>query len=98
MVLCTLNERYRDFAEKRLKAQSISYCIQEISSERFNLYFGRKECLDVVNYLIHKPLNMMTPEEDFIIGTLLGYNVCLECSRYCTQRERMENNQVKRRA
>ena len=40
----------------------------------------------VGNSRIHQPLNELTPEEDFILGTLLGYDICSQCERYCKRK------------
>ena len=33
--------------------------------------------------IIIRPLNKLTPEEDFILGAMLGYDICQQCKRYC---------------
>ena len=30
----------------------------------------------------------ITPEEDFILGAMLGYDICAQCKRYCTRKSR----------
>ena len=52
--------------------------IQEVSEKKVNLYFGKQECLDAVKTFIHKPLNRLSPEEDFMLGAYLG------CDYMCT--------------
>lgn len=88
MVLMTLNAKYKDYAIKRLEDQNISYFYQSLSNGRINLFFGKKICLDVARKFAHKPFDCYTPEEDFILGTLLGYDVCVECERYCELSEK----------
>ncbi len=41
-----------------------------------------------------RPLNQLTPEEDFILGTMLGYDLCAQCERFC---ERKATNKAKPR-
>lgn len=86
MVLFTFNKKFEDFALNRLKKQNISYIIQPVGNERLNLFFGKKECLDAVRVMVTKPLNQLTPEEDFILGALLGYDICAQCERFCERK------------
>lgn len=87
MVLYTLNKRYLEFAVKRLRNQGISYRIQEVGKNKINLYFGKPECMDVVYHIITRPLNQLTPEEDFILGAMLGYDIAQQCRRYCNKKQ-----------
>ena len=45
-------------------------------------FSDKKECIDIVRLICNRPLNLLTPEEDFILGTMLGYDVCQQCERY----------------
>lgn len=88
MVLFTFNKRYEQFAVTRLQHQNISYVIQPVGNDRLNLFFGKKECLDAIRLMITKPLCQLTPEEDFILGAMLGYDICAQCERYCERKSR----------
>lgn len=83
MVLFTFNRKYEDYATMRLKHQNISYIIQPVGNDRMNLFFGKKECLDAIRLMVNRPLNQLSPEEDFILGAMLGYDICVQCERYC---------------
>ena len=48
MILFTFNQRYKDYAEKRLQSNGISYIIQPVGNDRLNLFFGKRECLDAI--------------------------------------------------
>lgn len=89
MVLYTMNKEYQEFAVRRLKNQNISYQIQEVGSNKINLYFGKTECMEAIRHIITRPLNLLTPEEDFILGALLGYDICQQCKRYCNKKDEM---------
>ena len=41
MVLYTMNKEYESFAVRRLKSQKISYMIQEVGTNKINLFFGK---------------------------------------------------------
>lgn len=88
MVLFTFNKKYEDFALSRLKRQNISYIIQPVGNNRMNLFFGKKECMDAIRLMVTRPLNQLTPEEDFMLGALLGYDICAQCERYCERKGR----------
>lgn len=86
MVLFTFNKRYEDYATSRLRRQNISYILQPVGNDRINLFFGRKECLDAIRLIVTRPLNQLSPEEDFILGAMLGYDICAQCERYCERK------------
>lgn len=90
MVLYTANKRCRNFAEQRLKSQKIPYIVQEVDSERINLFFGRPECINAIRIIVNRPLNQLTPEEDFILGAMLGYDICAQCKRFCSRKQKRQ--------
>lgn len=85
LVLYTLNSKYADHAIQRLKGQDIKYLTQP-AGNNINLFFGEPECLDAIRTFIDRPLNKLTPEQDFILGALLGYNICRQCKRFCERK------------
>lgn len=86
MVLFTFNKRYENYATARLKRQNISYILQPVGNDRVNLFFGRKQCLEAIRLMVTRPLSQLTPEEDFILGAMLGYDICAQCERYCERK------------
>lgn len=86
MVLFTFNKKYESFAITRLQHQNISYIVQPVGNDRLNLFFGKQECLDAIRLMVTKPLNQLSPEEDFILGAMLGYDICAQCERYCERK------------
>lgn len=88
MVLYTTNKKYEDFVVNRLKSQHIRFVIQPVDGERINLFFGKAECIEAIRLMVTRPLNMLTPEEDFILGAMLGYDICAQCKRYCDRKTR----------
>ena len=75
-------------AVERLERQGIRYAVQPVGSGRVNIYFGREECIEAIALLVRRPLNLLSPEEDFILGALLGYDICGQCRRYCERKAR----------
>ena len=86
MVLFTFNKRYEDYATARLKRQNISYILQPVGNDRIHLFLGRKQCLEAIRLMVTRPLSQLTPEEDFILGAMLGYDICAQCERYCERK------------
>jgi hypothetical protein len=86
MVLFTFNKKYEQFALGRLERQGIDYVLQPVGNDRLNLFFGRRECLDAIKLIVTRPLHELTPEEDFMIGALLGYDIRVQCERYCQRK------------
>ena len=91
MILFTCNRRFEQQACHRLCRQSIDYVVQPAGKENVNVYFGRRECLDAIRLFITRPLNELSPEEDFILGAMLGYDICAQCERYCERKGRCAN-------
>ncbi len=94
MVLYTANKKIKDFAVKRLKSQKITYVIQEVDNEHINVFFGRPECINAIRMIVNRPLNLLTPEEDFILGVMLGYDICAQCKRFCDRKQRKQYAKV----
>jgi len=93
MVLFTFNKKYEQYAITRLEHQNIPYFIQPVGNDRLNLFFGRRECLDAIKLMVNRPLNELSPEEDFILGAMLGYDICGQCERYCQRKCKCPKNE-----
>ena len=84
-------EKYKDTIENKLKKEKIDYVIHDIEKNKINVYFGEKPCVDVVKTFNPK-LNKLTPEQDFMLGIMLGYDKIKQCARYLDFRERFKKN------
>ena len=82
LILTTEKSGYKDHIETRLSHENIDYVVQEVNSEKINVFFGAKDCVDVVRTFVAKKLYELTPEQDFILGIMLGYDRLKQCSRY----------------
>ncbi len=87
LILFTMNNQYSEQAFKRLERQNIGYLVQKAGKNNINLYFGHPECLEIIKMFVDRPLNRLTPEEDFILGALLGYDICRQCKRFCSRKK-----------
>lgn len=81
--------RYEAFAVARLQSQHIAYLVRPVDESKINLFFGKPECIHAIACMVDKPLNRLTPEEDFILGAMLGYDLCAQCKRYCARKSRL---------
>lgn len=89
MVLCTLSRKEITEAEKRLSHVGIAHFSRQVKGgSRANLFFGDQDCLKALDlFLGDRPLNNLTPEEDFIVGAMLGYDIGVQCRRYCKTKQ-----------
>ncbi len=91
MVLHTCAAEERVFVEAKLRKEGIPYLLHPLSTRRFNVFFGEESCIDVVRKFHTLQLQDLTDQEDFILGTLLGYDLTLQCRRFL-QRHAEKNN------
>lgn len=82
MVLATLQTKHLPIATKKIASANMVYFTHSVSDSKVNLFFGKEECINVVRTICNKPLYMLSPEEDFILGAILGYSICEQCTRY----------------
>ncbi len=97
MILCTLPGEKEAEVKRKLERNDICYMITKLKNGNINVFFGKEECLIVAKHLcLNKPLNQLTPEEDFMLGVLLGYSVSEQCRRYCKTclRQKKQNDAI----
>ncbi len=83
LILHTTRAENEPYILERLRKHTIDYHIQHLpGGERINVFFGAQDCVAVVKGFAHKALNKFSPEEDFILGTMLGYARHLQVERY----------------
>jgi hypothetical protein len=87
LVLHTLDASLKLQAEMKLQQQGIDYTIRYVTSSKINLFFGDADCIRVVDRIGNKMLSEFTPEEDFMLGTMLGYDRLQQCKRYLRKKE-----------
>ena len=82
LVLHTARASNRTAIEKRLNWAMIDYHIQEVNEKKINVFFGDSICIEVIKQMNFTSLSSLTDEEDFILGTMLGYDRVKQCERY----------------
>ncbi len=90
LILHTLPAVHREKVEKQLAREGISYLITTLGKSRINLFFGAEECVEVVASIGKSSLSDYTPEEDFILGTMLGYSRLQQCTRYLARKDKWQ--------
>jgi hypothetical protein len=88
LVLLTLSSDDLEMSIARLELDSVDYFVQPVSRTKSNLFFGRTAWVETARRIVTKPLSHLSPEEDFILGTLLGYDREQQCRRFLIQSAR----------
>jgi hypothetical protein len=88
LFLMTITRRELELALGRLEAQGIDRFVQELGPAKANLFFGRPAFVAVARSFVTRPLNTLTAEEDFMLGTLLGYDGEQQCRRFLARSAR----------
>lgn len=87
MVLYTMSREHESFAIRRLKNQKISYMIQEVGTNKINLFFGKSRMYGSHATYHHSPFESTVCRRGLILGAMLGYDLCQQCKRYCNKKE-----------
>ncbi|MGN1124751.1 MAG: DUF2023 family protein [Candidatus Gastranaerophilaceae bacterium] len=95
LVLQTMDANDKDAIEKRLKRDNLNYHLAPTpNGKNLNVFLGDKACVDVIKSFGNEPLYNMSPEKDFMLGILLGYDKTKQCERYL-ERKAKENGSNK---
>lgn len=92
LVLYTTKASNRDAIEKRLKRERIEYYIQKVNGTKINVFFGNPICVSVIKQMNITSLSNLTAEEDFILGTMLGYDRVKQCEWYLRRKRNGRND------
>lgn len=82
LFLMTLSREEVALVVARLEREGIAHFVQEVSAAKANVFFGRGPYVAVARAIVTRPLNALSAEEDFMLGTLLGYDREQQCRRY----------------
>lgn len=82
LFMLTMTPREAQAVQARLDRDGIAFYRQKVSEEKVNLYFGNAQFVAVAQRLAIRPVCQLSAEEDFILGTLLGYDREQQCRRY----------------
>lgn len=85
MVLHTAPSCELGAIEAKLLSLDIAYTIQPVTKSKINVFFGDAVCIEIIRSFNMGCLSGLTHEQDFILGTLLGYDLRIQCRRYLTR-------------
>ncbi len=82
LILHTTEAKNHDLIISKLEKCGIDYKIYFVTPGKINVFFGNRDCVDVIKTIGKDNLCDYTDEEDFILGIMLGYDRLKQCSRY----------------
>lgn len=86
LFLLTINQSKKTEIESILDKYEIKYKIINLSNGNINIFFGKEYCINVVNKINKNNLNEYTLEEEFILGTMLGYSIEEQCNHFLNKK------------
>ncbi len=86
LALLTTTLENKELVTERLEKCGYDFIVEELKSGYINVFFGNTEPINVLKRFKKNSLKEYTPEEDFILGILLGYNTQQQCKRYLTRK------------
>lgn len=69
LILHTTDKKNIEIIKEKLNSENIDYIIYPLGKQRINVFFGAKECVEVIKNINKLSLTAYTPEEDFILGS-----------------------------
>ena len=88
LVLYTTRKSIEDPIRAKLVQHGIPHVIHDIGRGKVNVFFGDADCVEVVRMIGKHNVARYTDEEDFILGSMLGYDLVQQCRRYVKRRRR----------
>ena len=77
-----------DRAIDALRAASIAHHGQAVTGDKVTMAFGKPGAVATMRKVVTNPLYQLSPEEDFIVGILLGYDKEEQCQRFLSRSKR----------
>jgi hypothetical protein len=82
LILHTTRTEYEDIIVQKLMRRGIAHIIHRVSEKKINVFFGANYCIEVLRTFPSLELSSLSPDKDFILGAMLGYDMKLHCKRY----------------
>lgn len=86
LALYTMPKSIWSVAQSKLTNRSIAHYVQPVpnNNDTINLFFGDENCINaIIRILKGRTLDELNAEEDFMLGAMLGYDICKQCKRFC---------------
>lgn len=87
LILHSTSRENLNLVRNKLTSENIAFLIYPLGKEKINIFFGDPECIAVIKKIGKISLTDYTPEEDFILGIMLGYDRRKQCSRYLQMKQ-----------
>lgn len=94
LILHTTDSGQMPLILHRLKKRGVAYQIYRLDNGRINVFFGSADCVAIVRGFAKRNLSDFTPEEDFILGIMLGYSRQKQFQRYLKIKGRLSGGGV----
>ena len=91
LALYTGRSEEEDMAVRKLKNGNIAHYIHRVNGNKINIFFGDAECVNIIERMENRLFTDLTPEEDFILGIMLGYDRLKQCERYLRKKQPLQN-------
>jgi hypothetical protein len=95
LILQTCSHDLGYYIIPKLDRCGVDYIVYPLGKKRINLFFGDAACLEIVRTIGKFELSRYTPEEDFILGIMLGYGRHKQCERYLRLKYNTNKNSQK---
>ena len=92
LALYTIQPEDQERIQSQLEEEGISFLFRPIEDGRVNVFFGHASCINVVKKFGSCPHCELTPEQDFMLGIMLGYDRTKQCERYLTRKQMCEHH------
>lgn len=79
-LITTDSAKTKRYVEK-IKKNMLSSAVVPLG-KKDNIFFGISECVDIFRGFYKNDLSLLSAQEDFILGIMLGYNRVEQCKRY----------------
>lgn len=86
LFMMTMSAEESQHVVGRLCRECIAHYVQDVNRTKVNLFFGNAAFVETTRSVVNKPLTALSPEEDFMLGTLLGYDREQQCRRFLARR------------
>lgn len=91
LALYTIAPEQQAAVERELAQEGVAYLFRPLEDGRLNVYFGHPACVEVVRSFGACPHCRLTPEQDFMLGIMLGYDRTRQCERFLARRQQCAN-------
>jgi hypothetical protein len=89
LILYTTTADNYNVIKNRLERLKIDFLIYRLRTNNINVFFGEQDCIEIIRKINKDNLKEYTPEEDFILGVMLGYCRKQQCKRYLKLKENL---------